>query len=524
MTRAAIHNIYVEPHRAGSLLRLLTGFVLGAGASFAMAPWNFWWALGIALSALYGLLLSAPGKTQSFATGWGFGFGYFVFGLSWIGNALLVEGNEFAWAWPLAVCGLPFMLAFYTGAATLFSHMFFNLRHWTGFIGFIALMCLFEWLRGNLFTGFPWNLYGYTWSKTLPVIQILSISNVYYLTFLTMLWLMAPVFIYTQVKSGASVLSTAIIGPLALGSLLGCLAFGLLRLETSTTFMDNSVVKIVQPNIEQGEKWDREKLYAHFQGLIETSMQKPQDAVADKKFTYIVWPETSLNYWVMQDKNARYELTNLMRSYNDGAALLTGYLHHNPVDQSYSNSLVMFDRDGQPRNMYNKSHLVPFGEYIPFQKWIPLKTVTKFSGFKKGNGPDVQPVSTGYAYIPLICYEIIFPGVVKPEMGGDFIVNVTNDAWYGESAGPYQHYEMAQFRALETGFPVIRAANTGISGIFDPFGRNITQSSLYENKVLISSIPQKEPLYLPAWTRKPFVFPFFLMLVLGLALWRRRTA
>jgi len=193
------------------------------------------------------------------------------------------------------------------------------------------------------------------------------------------------------------------------------------------------------------------------------------------------------------------------------SALLTGYLARDAARDTYANALAMIGGDGQIVQQYNKSHLVPFGEYIPLQRWIPIPTVTQFSGFEKGDGIRSYALNDSLRYIPMVCYEILFPDKVKNPTTADVIINVTNDAWYGDSAGPRQHLDKARFRAIETGLPVIRAANTGISAIIDPFGRVLQQKSLSAEGNLQQNLPKSKKIHTIPPQTKPFLFIIFLV-------------
>lgn len=491
------------------LPRLLSCFIVGGLAALSMAPTNASWILALSLPVLYLSLHFSRSKKSAFAAGWLFGFGYFVFGLYWIGNALLVDGNPYKWAWPLAVCGLPAMLALFTAFGALLIHRTTRLDHLSGWLAFAALLTLSEWLRGHLFTGFPWNLFGYTWSDTLPIVQVVSLGDVYSLTFLTILWTSVPGFLLlTPQKQG----QIAMI--IALSSFAACYSYGLWRLSTlPLSYRENITIRIVQPNIDQAEKWRREAMDGHFRKHLNLSVNRPEENNGNKQATYIVWPETAMSYRYANDPLAMAELRQVLATYAGPAYLFTGLLSFDPQTRSYKNALAMIDQNGKIDNMYGKHHLVPFGEYIPFQEWIPLKTVTSFSGFEKGPGPQSLPTPEGLRYSPLVCYEIIFPGRSVPANvpPPDFILNVTNDAWYGISPGPYQHFVQAQFRAVENGIPVIRSANTGFSGIIAPNGQKMGVSELFTESTQNLPLPQKYPAQIVSPDKRSLILPFLLL-------------
>lgn len=436
-----------------------------------MAPASFWPVLAVSLSGLYFLLSLVERKRAAFLTGWLFGFGYFLFSLSWIGNALLIEGNGYEWAYPLAVSGIPFGLAFFWGLAGLCSYLIGRFDRWIGAFGFVACLMLFELARSYLFTGFPWNLMGYAWADVAQVRQFVALGSIFGLTALTFLWMTVPAFLMC-VKTRAEKVGLL---TLAVVSFFAVFVYGHAQLQKAENYaLPNVAVKIVPGDIAQSVKWDRDLLMDHFAHYIEQSY--PAEGDNTSKPTLIVWPETTMIDWYYTNPDLLRRITDMLQSYDD-AVLISGALRQN--DDEMRNSLVMIDSLGVVSNVYDKSHLVPFGEYIPFQDFIPLKPVNNFSGFVAGNGPEVFETPSGISYAPAICYEIIFPFSSLPASQDkpDFIINVTNDAWYEGSAGPYQHYVQVLFRAIEYKTPVIRAANMGVSGISDIFGRRVSGHS-----------------------------------------------
>lgn len=448
-----------------------------------MAPANLWPVLFITLSLLYVLYNHSSSAKRSFVIGWFFGFGYFLFGLSWIGNALLVEGNDYKWAWPLAVMGLPVILAFFPACALGAGKKITNPRSIFGFLGFVSLYLIFEWLRGHIFTGFPWNLFGYTWAEILPIAQIVYPTDIYGLTWLTLLWASLGGFLLLRRDRPALILAGVVAGSFVL-----TYAYGAIRLaQNPDTFTDTNI-RIVQANIAQEDKWNRNKLYENLEQHIRLSLPDEQTHTP----TLIIWPETAIVDWLYEDPFVRKKITDMLKSYDGDAVLITGMLRHDVQSTNIYNSIVQINKSGLIEATYNKSHLVPFGEYIPFQKIIPLRTVTQFSGFNSGEGPTSINTLNNISYAPTVCYEIIFSGNVidKTQKQPSFILTVTNDAWYGDSAGPYQHYTQALFRAIEEGVPVVRAANTGISGIISPSGHKLGKYELLQK--------HSEELLLPA--------------------------
>jgi apolipoprotein N-acyltransferase len=478
---------------AGALIEFLIlcvlAFTAGVAASFAMAPYQWWGLLVPASSGLYLLLSRTSRFAGGMALGWSYGFGFFLFSLSWIGNALLVEGNPYAWAWGLAVCALPAALAFFPALACGIASRFVPLRSVAGFAAFCALLSLSEWMRGHLFTGFPWNLTAYAWGGELPLLQVLHLADIYTLSlFITALCTVPALCILIPRRSGPWALAL-----LLLLSTAGLYLYGSARLKDAPLQTREDVaVKIVQPNIAQEAKWDGSKIAGHFERMIELSYAAGDES--PDRATIIVWPETALHYLFLNDKGSRGAIAAMLQSYPGPAFLITGALIHGQPGSPFANSVIAIDKSGEPVTRYDKFHLVPFGEYIPFQRWIPLETVTQFSGFERGPGPQTDTIDLGggktLPFSPLVCYEILFPGqVVNPADPPAVIINVTNDGWYGFSAGPHQHLMKARFRAIEEGLPVIRSANTGISAVIDPYGRFLMHSELFSEGVYNAPLP-----------------------------------
>ena len=464
-------------YRLGAVL--LTGISL----SFIQAPYHLWFLIFPCLGGFYFLFNQAENKKQAFATGFLFSFGYHVAGLYWIGNALLVEGNPYQWAWPLAVIALPALLALFTALYITIAHRVFAKNTLSGFVGFCALLALSEWVRGYAFTGFPWNLYGYSWISVLPIAQIVSFVGPYGLALLTILWGASLGYLFTSARLKVVV---ALVSILLMG---GSYIFGTQRLKQNVSTYEGVNVHIVQPNIAQKDKWDNYKLRDNFEKHIGLS-----SAQKSTNKNIIIWPETALPPVFLQSEAVHERIRSVLNS-ND--MLLSGALQVS-LDKasgtpSYHNALMLWDSQNTATRLYSKSHLVPFGEYIPFQQYIPLKPVVEFSGFERGHGTKTIQYQDYPSFSPLICYEIIFPhqSVVKNNPRPDYILTVTNDAWYGDSPGPYQHFVQAQFRAIEQGIPVVRSANTGVSGLIDPYGRVVQQSPLMEGAAITAPLPLK---------------------------------
>lgn len=457
----------------------------GMIAAMALPPAHYIAAFFAGFSVFFLAFELIQSKRGAFFVGWLWGFGYFGIGLSWIGNALLVEGNGYAWAWPLAVMGLPAGLAIFTGLASLcarqiFQHYSIALRY----VGFVVAIATAEWLRGHILTGFPWNLAGSIWANNLEMLQVLWPTSIYGLSLLTLFWAGLPALMWRARRNPCVIKPVLLVG---LISVIATYGYGLHRLQTAEIgVIPDTYAHIIQPNIQQHEKWQAGLMDRNFETHLELSSAK----TAQSGTHLVVWPETAITQGYLDSEIAREKIQNMLQGYNGEAHLLTGALRYNK-ERDYFNSIVNVNAKGAVQSIYDKFHLVPFGEYIPFQNLIPIKTVSQFSGFKKGAGPQTQKITGTLSINPLVCYEIIFSGNVSDGDHADLIVNVTNDAWYGVSAGPYQHLAQAKFRAIEEGITVLRAANTGVSVIISPLGMIESKTDLFQKDSLTSPLHER---------------------------------
>jgi len=458
----------------------LFSLICGIALSFIQSPTEFWFLIFPCFSGLYWLYTRATNKKQVFALGFLFSLGYFVAGLYWIGNALLVEGNDYKWAWPLAVIALPALLSSFTALFLTISFILFKNKTLLGFVGFCFALFISGWVRGHAFTGFPWNLYGYGWISVLEIAQTAYWVGPYGLTLLTIFWGSVIGFCFTHEKY-------KIILGLALITIISSYFIGKTRLNEQTAFNEDVAIHVVQPNIAQVDKWKPEMLAKNFEKHLALSQIKSS---ATKNI--IIWPETALSPAFVKSPAVTQRIRNLL---DENTILLSGVLDYKAEGRKaeYYNGLMVWTHNAAPKRIYDKSHLVPFGEYIPFQKYIPLRPVVAFTGFQRGNGPETILMSGFPSFTPKICYEIIFPQkmIKRDQAKPDYILTITNDAWYGDSPGPYQHFTQARFRAIENNIPVIRSANTGISGVIDGYGRIVHKANLMEEKLISSPLHVK---------------------------------
>ncbi len=468
--------------------RLLLSMGLGGISALAMPP-TFWAPLLlVTVPALLWLSEGARRPWSAFAVGWGFGFGFFVFGLYWIAFALTIDLARFFWMIPFAVAGLPALLGVFPGFVML------ALTRWApqGLarpVAFAVLWGSAEWLRGHVLTGFPWNLMGYTWVGWLPTLQSVSVVGIYGLSLLTMLAAALPAAILDRDRRCWRT-SGVVAAGLALGLLAALSIGGTLRLAgESGAVLPGIQLRLVQPNIAQADKWVAELRARHVAHQIALSRGPGFSSV-----THVVWPETAVPYFLDQSPAVREALASAVPV---GGLLITGVPRRSEGDGPVSlwNSLQALDSSGSIVASYDKFHLVPFGEYVPFRSFLPIEKVTGgTTDFSPGPGPRTLDLDGLPPFSPLICYEVIFPGrVSEPKGEPRWLLNLTNDAWYGETAGPHQHFAIAQTRAVETGLPMVRVASTGISGVVDPLGRVVARLELGTEGVLDSPLPAPLP-------------------------------
>lgn len=393
---------------------------------------------------------------------------------------MFVDIAQFWWAVPLALVGLPIFFALYYGLAAMAFHKMQS-RGLRGIILFALLWFLADYARGHVFSGFPWNLEGYTWTRALPVLQIVSVIGIYCLTLITLIIVSLPALLVDDTKRNRIFLTASLV-------LLVLIAgWGQGRINTAFHAMVPNVrLRLVQPNIEQAHKWEMNELENNFRHLLDLS-----SAPSDKPVTHIIWPETAATFYLAEDTLHRRIVSAHVP---EGGVLITGVVRRSLNEQNqlhYYNSLIAVDDKARVVAGYDKHHLVPFGEFIPLRKYLPLKTLVNGLDFSAGDGPHSLRVLGLPAFSPQICYEAIFSGdVAARDDRPEFLLNITNDGWYGNTAGPYQHFAIVKTRAIEEGLPLVRAANTGISGVTDAYGRMQARLGLSKTGFVDSDLPQ----------------------------------
>ena len=480
--------------------RAAIAFGAGAISVLALAPVNAWPVLFLTFPVMVWLLdgsgAGALGGIGSAAiAGWCFGFGYFLAGLYWIGFAFLVDVKTFGWLMPFAVVGLPAALALFPALGFSLAQAL-RTRGPSRLLTLAVALTASEWLRGHLLTGFPWNAFGYAVTGSLTLAQSSALVGVWGLTFFGVYLFASPAVLADDpIDHGRAWLAPM----LALGVLVALAGYGAVRLaQAPTSFVSGVRLRIMQPNVPQDDKFNyaaKQQVMSRYLALSERAGEGGSGGSVDA--THLIWPESAFPFFLTREPEALAQITALLAN---RAVLITGaarVAETEPDTQTLRafNSIYVINRDGSILAVYDKVHLVPFGEYLPFQDFLEslgLMQLTKVQGgFLAGDHRRALALKDAPPFLPLICYEIIFPdeAVPKEERPG-WLLNVTNDGWFGNSSGPYQHFQQARVRAIEQGLPLVRAANTGISAVVDPFGRIVKELPLGVEGVIDSGLPQ----------------------------------
>ncbi|MBI1954629.1 MAG: apolipoprotein N-acyltransferase, partial [Proteobacteria bacterium] len=383
-------------------------FVLGSLACLALAPFHIIFVLWLSLSGLLYLLDQAKSYVQAFFVGWFFGLGYFVFGLYWLSSALMIV--DMWYLIPFAVLGLPILLALMYGLVTLATYQLSSKRL-SRFLTFTSSFCIVEWLRGHILTGFPWNLMGYVWD--LPMLQTTAWIGIYGLTLLTVV---SACVLYTRHLLTIIVLNAA---------LFICWLYGSYRLSINPSDLDTSVnIRLIQPSIAQSLKWDPKEIKNNLQIQILLSTLTPE-----KPLHAVIWPEAAIPAFIEENKEVLSLITTAIPK--DGV-LIAGAPRKEYIQSECHvwSSLFVINDKGHIKQTYDKMHLVPFGEYIPFKSWLPITKITYGDiDFSAGSNRSSIKNENIPAFSPLICYEGIFPSEVLSTSQAYWLLNLTNDAW-----------------------------------------------------------------------------------------------
>ncbi len=479
--------------------RAVVCLVLGCLATLAMPPVGILPILYLCFPALIWIVDGCGGRRAAFAAGWYFAFGYFVVGLYWINNAFLVYAGQYWFMVPLIGIGFPAFLGIFGGVATVLAGA--ARGPVARALALAAAWAAMEWLRGHILTGFPWNFAGHAWLATDAMIQPAAWVGIYGASLLALVSCCLP----AALKGAAARTRMAVI---ALAFAIPAGAHGVGHWWLGSTALSETAestgLRVVQANVPQKEKWQRDLRDRNFRRHLEMSRRDRPDWVQ-----VVIWPETATPFFFEESPTARSAAAETLPP---KGVLLTGTPRRQTNPIKLFNGMVAMDRTGTVLATFDKFHLVPLGEYVPLSQYLPLPAIAA-SGidYTPGPGPRTLRVGAVPPFSPLICYEVIFPGrVVDRDDPPKWLLNMTNDAWYGSSAGPYQHLAMARIRAVEEGIPMVRAANTGISAVIDSFGRVLHRVPLNRAGVIDARLPA--PLAEATPYRRLGDVPFFVFL------------
>jgi apolipoprotein N-acyltransferase len=516
--------------------RLLLLFVAGAIAALSVPPLFLLPAFFVGMPIWVWCLDGAERHrglraflSPAFLIGFAFGLGYFIVAIHWIGAAFIQEGGWFIALMPFAILALAAVLALFWAVGSALAHLL-----WSGGALRIVTLATFlsaaEFARGHLFSGFPFDLLGYALTANDQMLQLASVIGVYGLTFIATLLAMTPALIWPPDGRGLGRRLTPFF--LSMAAIAAQVAYGNYRLSsTELTPRADMRVRLVQPMIVDHADWtaaDPAGIMDRLISLSETRLTPADPGLSG--VTHLVWPESVFPFFLTQYPDA---LARIARMLPPEALLLTG-APREPIgpdglpeegNPGY-NSILAIDTDGEVVMSYDKSHLVPFGEYLPLPQFFGLFGVRQFvpgtNGWAPGDGRRLMTPPGTPPFLALVCYEAIFPGDIGDPGRAEFILNITNDAWFDGSIGPAQHGHHARIRAVETGLPLLRAANTGATMAVDPLGR--VTARLAEREVAVIDVAPTQKLAQPTFFNRFGHWPFLLALALGLllALWSAR--
>jgi apolipoprotein N-acyltransferase len=479
--------------------RAAAAVLAGAAAATALPPFNLLPLLIAGFVPLVWLVDTSASRRVAFAAGWWFGLGHFVVLLHWLAFPLLVDAGRFAWLVPVAVLAVPAGLALFTAAAAAAAHAVWR-PGWRRVVILAAAWTVAEWLRGHVLTGFPWALIGYAWSPSTALLQVTAGVGIYGLSFVTVIAAAIPASLWPAPDAVAAPPRLSWRPSAVVAAVLVLLwTGGTARIALTEVALRTEVpLRIVQPNIPQREKWLAEKGEANLVRLIALTRR---DAAPSPEV--VIWPETAATFRIEDGSPAAVSIGWAI----DTGVILTGAPRTNGETGAAFrawNSLYAIEPAGEATLAYDKHHLVPFGEYLPLRGLLSRIGVDKITqgsfDYSRGGGTRTIRIDGVPSFSPLICYEAIFAGaVVDRSDRPDWLLSITNDAWFGPWAGPVQHFSMARVRAVEQGLPLVRAANTGISGVVDPVGRVTASLDTGRTGALDGALPA--PISAPPYAR-----------------------
>lgn len=499
-------------------------FLLGVLLSRAFAPANFFPALFVAFPFMLLLVDRAENKGAAFAYGWWTGFGFFAVGLNWIGYSFTQQQAIPAILAPFAITALSAVLAIYIGLVFWVSFQL-RARGFLRMLVFASAWVMFELARGTWFTGFPWNLAGGIWANWLPVAQSSYYIGAYGLSFLTVLAAVA----FASLIDGSAGWRRFVPPVLAVATFAALAFAGQSRLSGNETRFHVAVsLRLVQANVKQSEKWLSHLIEDHFDKHMALSRNGDEEGRA-RGVRLLIWPETAVQSEKFDREGSlhRWRLSKLL-DYGSFALVGAPRFTVENGEVNFYNSLFAINSKADLYARYDKAHLVPFGEYVPFEKTLNkwgINPLTGAQSWTPGPGARTLEIPGIPSFSPLICYEIVFPGkVISAEKRPDWILNITNDAWFGMTEGPYQHLAQARMRAIEEGLPLVRAASTGVSAVIDPYGRTVQSLGLGRQGLVESPLPEAieaAPLSSPLRLALAAILCAFILFARLIYVWRK---
>jgi len=465
-------------------------FLLGVLLSRTFAPANFFPLLFIAIPLMIALIDRSRNSVQAFAYGWWAGFGLFAVGLNWIGYSFTQQQAVPVILAPIAILGLSALLSLYVAIIFVICRKLWC-AGWFRVLLFAAVWTLFEVARGMWFTGFPWHLVGGAWAEWLPVAQSSYYISVYGLTFLTVLAAGS----FVMLLDGGAWQRTLLLPALAVLAFFVLSVAGYLRLEAGQTHYHLGIsMRLVQANVKQSEKWLSYLIEDHFDKHMSLSRAADPDGKA-KGVRLLIWPETAVQTESF-DRDGSIHRWRMSKLLEYGSFAITGAPRYVRTEDGYDyyNSLFALNSSADLYARYDKVHLVPFGEYLPYEnllKKLGLSQLTGGSAWTAGRRRQTVALPGTPGFSPLVCYEAVFPGeVIDLRDRPEWILNITNDAWFGATEGPYQHLALARMRAVEEGLPLVRAASTGVSAVIDGYGRTLSSMPVGREGIMDSPLPK----------------------------------
>ena len=484
-------------------------FFLGFISSFSLPPYNLLAINFIVFPALFFFLISNYKKSKwiLFVIGWSFGFGYFISNLYWITNSLTFY-EMYKSLIPFALIIIPLFLGVFYGLITLLCSLFNLEKNFSSIFIFATVFSTIEFIRGSILGGFPWNLIAYSWTEYINSIQILSLIGTYSFNLLSITIFLIPSVIFFKYKIKVKFFSLILVVTILIINFF----YGFQNIEKNKKTNSRSLgftIKVISPKIKISRYFQAESNDEIIRDLIKLS--EPNNL----EKTIFIFPEGALSNIYLEDlKNYSYIFSE---NFSDKHKIILGI--NSRKDSNIYNSMVVIDKNVNILHKYNKNKLVPFGEFLPLEKFLSkfgLKKITQgyqsFSSAKKRNLININNIN----FVPLICYEIIYSGKINQNFQNfDLIVNISEDGWFGDSIGPYQHFSHSIFRSIEEGKNLIRSANNGISAFINPKGQIINKiESTKKGVIEIKSLQQTKNTFFGSYGNK--IFFYFLLFYITL--------